>query len=306
MILEYFRLQISMLARKLRDIGIHPIPGLLGIILVFLVSSVFLFEKTSYATPIYALLSLIFVFKLDIPDRNIFLKQVFKEKHYYLIRLIENLSIILPFAIFLIYKFEFVFASLILLISGLMAFISLKWNTEFVLPTPFYKRPFEFITGFRSWFLWAGLDYFLLIMAIKYNNYNLGLFSIIFLLVLAISSYTKAEDEYYLWNFSLSPLKFIFRKTVESFIHSSLLLWPVILVLFYFFPENLKTTVLFGGLAYVFLFVTILAKYASYPYEMQLPYTILMIISVFFPPLLLVLIPFLYWKATQHLNDYLV
>lgn len=302
---EYFSLQVKFFARKLKEFGIHPIIGILLLIIAYALSTYILFSKTIYAAPVYMLISLSFVIKLDSIERNNFLKQVFKKKDYYYLRIIENEIVILPFVLGLFFYQEYIYIVLLVVIGCLMAFVSLNWNPSYVLPTPFYKKPYEFIVGLRTWFYLVGLDYFLTIMAVKYDNYNLGIFAIIFLFVLFISSYMKPENEYFVWNYSLNPPGFLMKKILESFLHSSLLLAPVVLLIGLMFPKNMMNTFLFLGLGYVFLSASILAKYASYPLETQLPYMILLILSVFFPPFLLILIPFLYWKATQHLNDYL-
>lgn len=305
MIQEFFKLQIRMIARKMKDLGLQPAIGALFVIVVFVGFSFILFTKSIYAAPIYTLLALGLVLNFNSKERNIFLKQIFKLKDYYFIRIIENIILILPFTLVLLIQNEYVFSLMLILIAFLFSFISLNLNSSLVVPTPFSKKPFEFMVGFRNWFYLVAFDYFLVAMAIKYDNYNLGLFAIMFLFILFFSSYSKPENEYYVWNFSLKPWGFILKKSRQAIQHASILIGPVFIVLFIGFSDQIVNTFLFSVLAYIFLFVTILAKYASYPYEMQLPYTVLLILSVFFPPFLIVLTPFLYWKATQHLNDYL-
>jgi len=305
MIKEFFILQIRMIARKMKDVGLHPVIGSIFVMVVFVGVSFILFTKSIYAAPIYTLMALGFLLKFDSVERNSFLKQIFKQKDYYFIRIIENIILILPFALVLMIQNEYVFSILLILIAFLLSIISLKLNSSFVVPTPFSKKPFEFMVGFRNLFYLVAFDYFLVAMAIKYDNYNLGLFAILFLFVLFISSYSKPENEYYVWNFSLKPMGFILIKTRQAFFQASILVLPVFIVLLIAFSDQIGMAVLVLVLAYIFLFVAILAKYASYPYEMQLPYTVLLILSVFFPPFLIVLIPFLYWKAIHHLNNYL-
>ncbi|MBK7030861.1 MAG: hypothetical protein IPH45_17360 [Bacteroidales bacterium] len=59
------------------------------------------------------------------------------------------------------------------------------------------------------------------------------------------------------------------------------------------------------GMGYVFLITAILVKYASYPGKMYLPYLVLLGLSIYFPPLLFGLIPFLFFKSNQHLKEIL-
>jgi hypothetical protein len=306
MIKDYFILQIKMMTRKMKEIGLPPVIGVLLAIVAFIGASFILYTKSTYASPIYVLMALIFVLKLDSMERNSFLKQVFKLKDYYILRISENLLLIFPFVLVLLIQQEFVFSILLSLIAFLLSFISINLNSSFVIPTPFSKKPYELMVGFRNWFYLLALDYFFAIMAIKYENYNLGLFAIIFLFILLISSYTKPENEYFVWNYSLKPGRFIFNKTSQATFQATILILPVLIALFIGFSNQIGNTVIFSVLAYIFLFSAILAKYASYPYEMQLPYMVLIVLSVFFPPFLMVLIPFLYWKASQHLKYYLI
>jgi hypothetical protein len=53
---------------------------------------------------------------------------------------------------------------------------------------------------------------------------------------------------------------------------------------------------------FAFLCTIILAKYAAYPHEINLPEGTLVAISISFPPVLLALIPYLYFKAIRKLN----
>ena len=55
-----------------------------------------------------------------------------------------------------------------------------------------------------------------------------------------------------------------------------------------------------------FLIVIILAKYAAFPNEIQLPQAIVLAACVWFPPLLLLTIPYFYIHAVQRLNRLLI
>jgi len=302
---EYFQLQIKMSSRKLEEFGINPILGFALSTGVFFIGSIYLFSKVDYAPAIYVLLALSLVFKLNSSERNDFLKVVFKEKEYYGIRVIENLIVAMPFVGFLVSYQANMFSGLLIGISILVALISFKWSLSIVIPTPFYKRPFEFIVGFRSFFYMIPIAYFLVVMAVVYDNFNLGLFAVGLIYLLAISFYYKPEDPYYIWNYSLSPLRFLIRKIHTAIIYSSFIVAPTLIALILVFPAEYQMTILLLLFGKMFLSAIIFAKYASYPNETQLPYSVLLVLSAFFPLLLLVLIPFLYWKAIQHLNDYL-
>jgi hypothetical protein len=52
----------------------------------------------------------------------------------------------------------------------------------------------------------------------------------------------------------------------------------------------------------LFLWTVILAKYSAYPGEMNLPEGMIIAISIYFPPLLLAIIPFFYTKSIRKLK----
>jgi hypothetical protein len=60
---------------------------------------------------------------------------------------------------------------------------------------------------------------------------------------------------------------------------------------------------LFLGTAYVTVFM--LAKYGSYPYEMSITDGLILSVSILFPPLLLITIPFFYHRSLKTLNPLL-
>lgn len=46
----YFKLQVKLIGRQLKDAGVHPVVGFLLIALAFIAGSFFLFYKTVYAS----------------------------------------------------------------------------------------------------------------------------------------------------------------------------------------------------------------------------------------------------------------
>lgn len=302
---EYFKLQIRMLARKLADFGIHPLLGFPFIVLFFLFGSYLLFEKTQFATPVYVALALFYVSKTNNAERNNFLRIIFKQRLYYRIRMLENLLIVFPFAGFLIFNHEINIAVLLIIISVLLAFVELRFQDNLVIPTPFHKKPFEFLLGFRKWYYIIGIAWFLTIMAILHLNLNLGIFSMLLVYALSISFYMKPENPYFVWNHKHRPLTFLWVKIKMALLQSLLLVLPILIALMIFYSGDIKILLVFFVLGNIFLLAGVLAKYASYPNEMHAPYLVLLILAAFFPLLLLAIIPFFYWKSRQHLNEYL-
>jgi hypothetical protein len=49
----------------------------------------------------------------------------------------------------------------------------------------------------------------------------------------------------------------------------------------------------------------ILAKYAAFPHQVNLPQFVILAVSVWFPPLLIAVIPFFYRQSVKRLNEIL-
>lgn len=302
---EYFSLQFRMTNRKLIDFGLSP--GIAYVLLVvgFIAFSIILFSKTEFAQYIYLLGAFSILAKLSEMQRNDFLKSTFLNTLYYKLRIMENAIIVLPFAAFLIYKQLYILVIVLVIMALLMALIKVKNVFTFSIPTPFKNRPFEFIVGFRNTFYLIFLAYFLTVMALIFDNFNLGVFSLLLVFVLSLYFYSKLENEFYVWIYAMKPKAFLFQKIKNAVFNSTLLVFPIIIALAIYFNNDIKILVIFLALGYVYLITMVLAKYSAYPYELNLPQGILMGISFLFPPFLIVLIPFFYYQSLQRLNTIL-
>jgi hypothetical protein len=299
---EYFILQIKMISRKLREQGIHPALGIVLAIVSFVLASDFIFSQTEFAKYIVILTALSLLAKVSEIKRNDFLKIVFGNKRSRQIRVVENVLISMPFIILLLFHLAYLESMALIAVSIILAFYTFKNTNNYSLPTPFSKKPFEFTVGFRNTFLIFPLAYILTIIAISINNLNLGIFAMLLIFLISVSYYIKPENEYFVWSYSVSPSKFIFQKIKTASLYCTFLVSPIILCLIGFYPQNAILTLLFTGLGFVFLWTTILIKYSAYPREMNLSEGILIALCVNFPPLLLALIPFFYFKAINKLK----
>lgn len=304
-LLNYFNLQFILLKRQLIDFGLQPWLGFLIVLITFYGFSIYLFTTTTFANYIYAILATGLVFKHNEIKKNNFLKFTFTISFYYKIRLLENLITIAPFILFLcIYK-AFYSALIVLFISMVLIFYNNGKQFSLTIPTPFYKKPFEFIVGFRSWFLIFALSYFLTAMSVIYQNFNLGIFSLILAFLVCFSFYNEPESEFYVWVHKLSVNKFLFDKIKTAILFSTLITLPITLVMLYFFKQNIHAIIGFQLLGYCYLVTIILAKYSTYPQKMNLPQGVLFAISIAIPPFLLGLIPFFYMQSAKRLKDIL-
>lgn len=302
---EYFGLQFKMLNRQLTEWGIEPVIGFAVGFLSFIGISSKLFEETQYAAYIYIALALSFVIKYNDTDRNDFLKLCFSKADYFRVRLIENLIVSIAFILFLLFKEMYLSAIILLISSCLFAIVDLKNKSSFTLPTPFYKHPFEFVVGFRTNFFIYFLAYFLTMMSIIYNNFNLGIFALILALLACLNYYINSEDAYYVWIFSLTPKEFIRYKLRNIIQYSTMLCLPIIIILSFFFYKQIDVILGFQCLGYLFIFTTMLAKYSVFPEKINIKFGIVFALTLWFPILLLLIIPYLYIQTTNKLKEIL-
>lgn len=302
----YLLLQIRMINRHLSEFGINPILGYALSLLAFFGLSILLFEKTEFAAYIYAFVAVSILLSLSEIKRNDFLKLCFSKKQYLKIRGIENLLLVLPFLCFLLYKGYLAVVLTLLLLAIILALININSNLNWTLPTPFFRRPFEFIIGFRKTFFMFVFAYFLAFIGVSVENFNLSVFSLLLVFLTCLSFYSEPEKSYFVWMFAMKPQAFLFQKMKTALFFSTMLAFPLVLILGLFFVEYIWIILgihLLGGL---YLVMILLAKYSVYPQKISLPQSILIALGIWFPPALLGIIPFFYSKSIKQLKRILI
>ena len=301
---NYFKLQYKRNYRMLSDFGLNPWLTYIFGAIFFVVFSKMLFIKFTWARYFFPVMALFFVFNIGTLERNDFLKNSFTKNKYQQIRLLENGLIVLPFVLFEFFEHDFLLGVLTLLVAILLSFFNTKHQSGFVLPTPFFKNPFEFIIGFRkSYFLFLGL-YVLTYISISVGNFNLGVFALVVLFLICMAYYTFMEPLFYVWVNSFSIFNFLKNKITVGLAYSFLLSLPVLIALLIAFSENWHIVLILEivGLAYVLM--GLVAKYAYYPSELTLIPAIMVAFSIFAPPLMLATIPYFYFKSKNNLLLY--
>jgi hypothetical protein len=301
----YIKLQIRRMKRMLADLGIKPYLGLFLAIIIFISFSKYLFYKISYAELIYVFIGISTIFKLGERNRNDNLISIFKKKTYYQIRILENSVLAFPFLVYLLYERSYLMILVLSILSILIAPLNIKQNLNFTIPTPFQRFPFEFIVGFRKAFFLYLFSYFLCFKAIQVGNFNLGLFSLGTVYLISMLFFSKPENSYFVWIYSVNSKTFLLKKIFSSFICSSLIAIPNFVVLLFFFKTNyllIAGVVIFG---LILLISVILAKYSAFPNEMNLHQSLLYGISLWVPPLFLITIPFFYIQSRRSLEPIL-
>ena len=301
----YFKLQIRLINRTLVEMGTKPMFGYPLAILLFYSISLLLFIKTEYAVYIYGLFALSLAIKLSEIKRNEFLKNTFSTRDYRKIRTTENVIVVLPFILFLMYKQLYLPVLILMFLSVLLANFSFKTPFRFTIPTPFGKKPFEFPVGFRRTFYIFPLAYYLTFQSVRSGNFNLGVFAILLIGFVVLTYYSKPENEYYIWSYKTTAKGFILSKIKTGLLLFTYLSLPSILPLIVFYPIELETLLLFIIICYAYVVTTILAKYSAYPYKLNLTEAMFIGLSAMFLPILILIIPLLYFKSIRQLKPIL-
>ncbi len=292
-----------MLNRAMIRFGVPPWLGYPIGLAVFMAMSLYLFEKTEYAPWLMALMAGGFFVKAGNQERAGFLKSCFSKKRFYLIRLTENMMMALPFISVLAWKSEYLMIIFTIVSAGALAVFQIHVPVNFTLPTPFYHRPFEFPAGFRlTWYL-VLISWFLAFLGIYHDNFNLGVFALAFLFLLAITYYPNPENQYYIWIFNRSPGGFLIEKVKTATLYSTLLHLPVTVSLVAFYPGESGIIALVLFLGFLFLMTVILAKYARFPAQINLFDVVILVMAIWFPLILLAAIPYYYSKSIGNLRQ---
>ncbi len=299
---EYFNIQFLMANRKLKEAGINPLFGyVLGLLALILVSE-YIYQKTEFAKYLLLLTCGSLQFKLSEKGRSDFLLTTFGNKRKRNIRIIENTMISIPFLAILIFHNAFFESLILFIISLISATLSFHSNFDVSIPTPFSKRPFEFTVGFRKTFYIYLIAYALTIVALSIDNLNLGIFSMMLIFLTALTFYLTPENEYYVWVHANTPSSFLIHKIKDATKNVLLLTTPILLSLVMFSPGEFGLILLFFAIGLLFVWTIILAKYSVYPNEINLPEVVILGFSIFFPPILLVILPFFYIKSIKKLK----
>ncbi|HQA01878.1 MAG TPA: hypothetical protein PKV34_05345 [Thermomonas sp.] len=302
---EYFELQCRMVGRRFRDAGLAPLLACVVLGLAFVGFSIVLFRKTEFAEYVYVCSVLMLVGRLSESRRSEFLEICFGDAGLRKVRVVENLVCSSPFIVFLLCRQFFLMVVVLLVAVVILALVRFRARLDFVIWTPFSKKPFEFSTGFRNTFYLILMAYALAFVAVSAGNFNLGVFAMLLVFAIVSSYYTKLENEYYVWTYGVNARGFLLGKMKMAMLFSSSLALPVALLLTVFFHRDIGMISLFFLAGLAFLVCVIVSKYSAYPNEMNIAQGIPLGLCLWFPPLLLVLVPCLFWKSEKRLGGLL-
>lgn len=311
---HYFFWQFKLFSRSIRQFGLPPVVGYALWVLVVMVLPALLWPQKAYFPWLYAAVGVLALNPFRSDGRNEFLKICYSKREFLLLRTAENLLLVLPFSLVLLIHRQFLLVLDLLIIAVLLG-ITAYWNRKRLnlpaLPTPFSKRPFEFATGFRISFPLVLFLYYVVLMAIVHDNFNLGIVAVYAVFITCMGYYSQMEPEYYVWLHDMQPTRFLFQKLETAFIYAFSLVVVPIVALSVFFPKHIGFLLLAALMGFLNLAITILLKYTEFPKPFHIGDGLLLaacVIYPIYPPLVLLPIPltfYLFGKAKKNLNNYL-
>jgi len=301
----YFQIQWNVINRYIREVGLNIVLVWLLSFISFVGLSIVLFNQYEYAQFIYPILPIFLLVRLADFKRKEFLRMCYGDQKFHLIRFFENLILSMPFLVFLIIFQYYLIAFVLLLVASALTLFQSRSKFHFTIPTPFYKYPFEFVVGFRKTFLLIAMIFILAFIAVRVDNFNLGLFSFILGFLVSMSYYSFTEDKYHVWIYLYKPKRFLIGKIQSAVIFNSLLYFPITIFFCYFFYENIYQILILYAIGSLFLVYIVFIKYSAFPNKIGLKESIILAVTIYFPPLIIVTIPYFYFQSLKSLNKVL-
>ncbi len=282
----------------------NPVLGVVLFSIAFILFSFMLFYKMEISAYVYTGIAVVSIFSINSSQRLGFLKEICGHT-LWKIRLLENIAVAIPFCLFLLYQTAYVFSLVIFLFSIILAFTPIMRQHSVRLPTPYFHRPFEFIIGFRKYLLLVLFSLFLMLMAYKSDNMNLGLFSIVIHFGIILSYLGFLEPSNYITIYNKSSKGFLIEKIKTTILYTSVSIFPTAVIQLITFPTSAIPLLFIILIGLLILIYFLICKYSNYPDVMSLPHTILFITSIFLPILLFYTVP-LYWKKSRQKINHLL
>lgn len=302
---EFTGIQWRRFLRYLRSLGLPPAVGLFILVLLFGLLSWRLLVTYSWGAYVYLVLLGYLGQQLGRPARRDSIRQWSGPDYYWRIRSWEQLLLSLPFALLLLLIKDWWFGPLAVVLSLLSLWSPPVPQGRFTVGLPFGKKPFEYTTGLRKhlWLLLVVL--FFVVTGFVVANPGLSVFGFTILMLLPMGWMGQIEPVTYLWQYSQNPAAFLWQKWLTGLEHLIYLGLPLAIFLGVLLPEM--------SLAIAVVFVVglgaqtaiLLAKYASYPRDIDFVHAILVATGIIFLPVLVVVLPFLGRKALANLKKYL-
>jgi hypothetical protein len=142
-------------------------------------------------------------------------------------------------------------------------------------------------------------------MALIADNFNLGVFSALLVILTVTFYHADPENEFYVWIYKKTAKGFLLKKLSTAYLYTMYLLLPIIVLSTIFYLSQVIVLLFFIILGYSYLTAFVLMKYSSYPNVIDVKDAGLLALCLLIPPLLFIFIPIFYRKAVAQLKWYL-
>lgn len=301
----YFRLQYLRVKRDLANSGINTYLGIGLLIFAFIFFSELILNEKKYGWKLYPIIAALFITTFSEKERNQFLKSIFPLSSFKKIRQTENLAWASLFAIFLLVKGHFVLAIGVLFFSYILSKYDILAFTKFQIPSPFSKYPYEFTVGFRRTYWLIGLIYISSFMSIYYHFFYFGLFSLLSIYLFCLSFYSELDPIFYVWIHSQPAKSFLKKKIRIALMYSSALSFIIFVPMLIFYSSHIILILSTMILGLLYLVLGISAVYSNFPVKKTMSQNFQFYLGITIPPLLVFIIPNLYYQAVSRLKEYL-
>ena len=259
----YFFLQAKILSRKLDGLHIKPFVSIVVILVLFIISTELIFQK-SYGAYLNCFLCLILLSTFSKTRRIKFLLSIFQNKHFYQLRLIENFLLAFPFLISLTCHRFYTLSFILIGWVCLLVFSKKEISLNLKIPSPFQRHPYEFTIGFRRFFLLILGVYILQLPAFVYFNQNLSYFSLFILNLIFFQFYAEPEPDFFVWTYHNSPRQFLTKKLKGAFSNQLILSAPLTLSISIYF-SNFFIPIIIHLVGLLLVSLGVVMKYKNYP-----------------------------------------
>ncbi len=302
---HYLSLQWKLIQRQIIEFGIPLSIALVGAPILFFTLSMAIYYRTDYAGIILITLCFSWQLKISNSKRIEFLKLHYKSSLFLKIRLIENLLVFLPFFIVLALHANWLYLAIAFILTILLVFHKQRRLFHFRLPTPFHKKPFEFIIGFRTFYAFYPICIALLLIGYRVSNPNLAFVALALTSLSSLLFYQLLEPTFWIWIHSTNAKQFLSNKVKTAVFQHLILFMPITIICVLLFPAHWYIGLAILLLSAVYLSITVIAKYANYPNQISVIDGIFVGISMFIP----LLMPFSFYyflkKSRQQLASLL-
>jgi len=301
----YFHLQYLAFKRSMIDVGLPPIVGIF--LFALLGGGFFLFARIfpQYAPFMLGYVALSMLYGLSSPGRVDFLKNIYNRRLYLVIRSVENLICVFPFALISMFHAMWSLAVFLVAFGEVLAIVSVKRLKAKRIPTPFSVSAFEFVVFFRRFWLLLAIFYALAGIAAFYGNGNLLLVLMGMAMFIALGAYGIIEDEHYIWNMRATPVGFIKHKIRLGGLQMGILAMPFFLLSAFLGVPTMAWSAICWASGFLSLVLVVLMKYAAYPRKVGLTEAFGFMAMVLMPFLLVAAYPYYYKKSVQNLKNQL-